>query len=109
MGVMNAPSKKKCRCCQRTRPLDQFHRLTGFLAVHPFCRPCLTAAVRRRGANRGARRALKTRCCAQCGQDLPLQMFHWLKASGSYHSYCRPCHAAYMAERYRRNQRSLRK
>jgi len=33
-----------------------------------------------------------------------VQMFHWLRASGSYHSYCRPCHAAYMAERYRRLQ-----
>ena len=31
-------------------------------------------------------------------------MFHWLRASGSFHSYCRPCHAAYMAERYRRLQ-----
>jgi hypothetical protein len=45
-----------------------------------------------------------TRACAQCDQDLPVQMFHWLQASGSYHSYCRPCHAAYMAERYRRLQ-----
>jgi hypothetical protein len=106
---MNLPAKKKCRCCRKTRPLDQFHRLQGVAAVHPFCRPCLTESVRQRIARRGARHAASTRCCAQCGQDLPVQMFHWLKASGSYHSYCRPCHATYMAERYRRNRAEQRR
>jgi hypothetical protein len=81
-----------------------FHRLVGTAAIHPFCRPCLGAAARRRSAARTGRQAADSRECAQCAQRLPVQMFHWLKASGSYHSYCRPCHAAYMAERYRRLQ-----
>ena len=101
---MNERSKKKCRCCHKTKPLDLFHRLEGTAAIHPFCRPCLGAAARRRSALRGSRRTETTRACAQCDQELPVQMFHWLRASGSYHSYCRPCHAAYMAERYRRLQ-----
>lgn len=101
---MKTPVRKKCRCCRKTRQLDQFHKLEGVAAVHPFCRPCLEAAVRRRVSARTSPRNPTTRGCAQCGQDLPVQMFHWLRASGSYHSYCRPCHAAYMAERYRRVQ-----
>ena len=104
---MNVRSKKKCRCCQKTKPLDLFHRLEGTAAIHPFCRPCLGAAARRRSALRGSRRTETTRACAQCDQELPVQMFHWLRASGSYHSYCRPCHAAYMAERYRRRRRAV--
>ena len=99
---MKDSTKKKCRCCQKAKPLEQFHRLAGTAAIHPFCRPCLSATVRRRTASRGNRQATNTRGCAQCGQDLPVQMFHWLRASGSFHSYCRPCHSAYMAERYRR-------
>ena len=106
---MNERSKKKCRCCQKTLPMGQFHRLEGTAAVHPFCRPCLVTAARRRSARRAEQRTQKTRCCAQCGQDLPVQMFHWLRASGSFHSYCRPCHAAYMSERYRRLQDGRRK
>lgn len=101
---MTTLSKKKCRCCHKTKPLESFHRLEGTAAIHPFCRPCLDVAARRRSASRAARRTESTRACAQCGQDLPVQMFHWLRASGNYHSYCRPCHAAYMAERYRRLQ-----
>ena len=101
---MQATPKKKCRCCQKTKPIDGFHRLVGTAAIHPFCRPCLSAAARRRSSQRGNARSATSRTCAQCAQDLPLQMFHWLRASGSFHSYCRPCHAAYMAERYRRQQ-----
>ncbi len=99
---MKDSSKKKCRCCQKERPLALFHRLAGTTAIHPFCRPCLASTVRQRTADRSSRRVQTKRDCAQCGQQLPLQMFHWLRASNSYHSYCRPCHAAYMAERYRR-------
>jgi len=84
--------------------LDLFHRLEGTAAIHPFCRPCLGAAAKRRSELRSARRTDSTRHCAHCQQVLPVQMFHWLRASGNYHSYCRPCHAAYMAERYRRLQ-----
>jgi hypothetical protein len=99
---MKDSRKKKCRCCRKDRPLAQFHRLEGTAAIHPFCQPCLAQKVRRRLAGRTARRADASRACAQCDQLLPVQMFHWLRASNSYHSYCRPCHAAYMAERYRR-------
>jgi hypothetical protein len=63
----------------------------------------------RRASVRTSRRQDTHRRCAQCEQDLPVQMFHWLRASGSFHSYCRPCHAAYMAERYRRLQDGRRK
>jgi hypothetical protein len=101
---MNERTKKKCRCCHKTKPLELFHRLEGTAAIHPFCRPCLGAAAKRRSELRSARRTDSTRHCAHCQQVLPVQMFHWLRASGNYHSYCRPCHAAYMAERYRRLQ-----
>jgi len=47
---MNEHSKKKCRCCQKTKTLDMFHRLEGTAAIHPFCRPCLGATSRRRAA-----------------------------------------------------------
>ena len=97
-------TKKKCRCCHKTKSVDAFHRLLGTAAIHPFCRPCLEVTARRRLAGRGERKTTNTRACAQCGQDLPTQMFHWLRASQSFHSYCRPCHSAYMAERYRRLQ-----
>ncbi|MEY3851796.1 MAG: hypothetical protein RI910_776 [Verrucomicrobiota bacterium] len=66
---MNERSKKKCRCCHKSKSLDLFHRLEGTAAIHPFCRPCLDVAARRRSALRGVRRTNTTRACAQCDQE----------------------------------------
>ena len=100
--------KKKCRRCGHMKQLGKFSRIADVAQTHPFCRPCLDVMARR-SFQRASRKEASTRTCAQCSQDLPVQMFHWLRASGSFHSYCRPCHAAYMAERYRRLQEGRRK
>ena len=72
------------------------------MLTHPLCRSCVKEGVKRRLASRGTSRRKSKKACAQCDQLLPLALFHWIPASRSHHSYCRPCHSAYMAERYRR-------
>jgi hypothetical protein len=90
------------------KQLGKFSRIADVAQTHPFCRQCL-GVMARRSFQRPARKEASTRTCAQCSQDLPVRMFHWLRASATFHSYCRPCHAAYMAERYRRLQEGRRK
>ena len=99
---MSIPPKKTCRLCHKAKPLELFHRLHGSAALHPFCNSCLGSTVQQRFKERAVKRRVNKKECAQCAQELPLQMFHWLTASGTHHSYCRACHAAYMADRYRR-------
>jgi len=40
--------------------------------------------------------------CGKCGKTKPLGQFYWIKATKAYHSYCKPCLAAYMRSRVRR-------
>ena len=40
--------------------------------------------------------------CGKCGKTKPLGQFYWIKATKAYHSYCKPCLAAYMRSRARR-------
>lgn len=93
---------KTCPSCLRRRPLVDFPAGGGGLPTHPLCRPCVKEGVKRRLSSRIRFRRQSKKACAQCGQLLPMALFHWIPASRCHHSYCRPCHAAYMAERYRR-------
>ncbi len=93
---------KTCPCCRRRKSLSDFPPGAGGLLTHPLCLSCVADGVRRRLAGRDRSRRQSKKACAQCGQLLPLALFHWIPASRSHHSYCRPCHSAYMAERYRR-------
>lgn len=93
---------RTCPSCRRTKPLADFPGGVGGIPTHPLCRPCVEAGVKRRLASRERTRRQSRKACAQCAQLLPLAMFHFIPASKSHHSYCRPCHSAYMAERYRR-------
>ena len=45
---------------------------------------------------------LLSRPCAICKQRKPSTQFHLLsKATGYRHSYCKPCQALYMKQRYK--------
>ncbi len=43
----------------------------------------------------------KTKVCAICEARKPVKSFYRIKATGYLHSYCRPCHGAYLVARYR--------
>lgn len=45
------------------------------------------------------------KACAICEKVKPIDSFHYLKANDTRHSYCRPCHSAYMASRYHQTKR----
>lgn len=40
--------------------------------------------------------------CGKCGKSKSLGQFYLIRATGAYHSYCKPCLAAYMRARTRR-------
>lgn len=94
--------ERTCPGCRKRLPLADFPGGDAGTPLHPLCRLCVQQGVRRRLASKVRARRQSKKACAQCAQLLPLALFHWIPASRSHHSYCRPCHSAYMAERYRR-------
>ncbi len=42
------------------------------------------------------------KACGKCDKNKPIGQFYWIKATKAYHSYCKPCLAAYMRSRGRR-------
>lgn len=103
---MTTLAKRTCHCCRKPKSPESFPLLQADGLLHPYCRPCLTARVRRSGRHRSQAAVAATKECALCAQRFPLQTFHWIKSSQTHHSYCRGCHSVYMAERYRRRRQA---
>lgn len=103
---MKTVAKRSCLCCRKPRAQANFPSLQPGGLLHPYCRACLTARVRRSGRERDEAAGAETKECALCAQRFPLDTFHWIKSSQTHHSYCRGCHSVYMAERYRRRRQA---
>ena len=100
---------KICSACEQSKPLVAYHLISDDGKVHPQCKDCLTLCLLRKERSRRQAGQSRERTCSQCEQSFPESYFHWIKASRSYHSYCRACHSAYMAIRYLRKKVSGRR
>jgi len=101
---MKKPTLKSCGRCRQPKPLLDFHALGETGRAHPFCLACLNDLSLEKEKARQASTHVRLRTCAQCEQAFPVECFHWIKATRVRHSYCRACHAAYMALRYLRKK-----
>lgn len=70
--------------------------------IHPWCKECVKRTLEKNARGKMGSRRAKERVCSQCQHTFPLSSFHLIRSSGVRHSYCRACHAAYMALRYSR-------
>ena len=86
--------------CLELKHRQSFHTLNPKGDLHPWCKDCQRGhmAANRNDRNLGRREKLKQ--CCQCDLSFTPNCFHWLKSTGTYHSYCRGCHATYMGLRY---------
>ncbi len=101
---MKPTTTKTCARCQCPKPAADFFPVGPAGEAHPFCTACLNLIFLDKERQRRRLSLVRRRTCAQCEQSLPLGSFHWIKASKTYHSYCRACHSAYMAIRYLRRK-----
>ena len=105
---MQRSTLKHCQLCEKPKSILEFIHPLAQGQAHPYCKSCLTQTLKHRYREKQLQKRAGRKTCAQCFQTFSLDMFHWIKASASHHSYCRACHAIYMANRYRQVTRKKR-
>ncbi len=95
---------KCCTNCDDYRPWTEFHEKKTARDGHAsWCKRCVRAAS---DAHRAAKKACRlpakpnpwmtgTKRCVRCRETKMLDDFRWVKAAGTWHSWCRPCQNGY--------------
>jgi hypothetical protein len=99
---MKNPPKLVCGKCHESKPVLDFHEILPSGELHPWCHDCLRKQLLRNIDLSNKLKLAPKRPCNQCGITFSVNSFHWIKSSKTRHSYCRACHAVYMAMRYQR-------
>jgi len=99
---MKNPPKLSCVKCHQSKLATDFHEILISGELHPWCHDCLQKQLAKNLEISQRLKLATKRPCTQCGITFSIHSFHWIKSTKTRHSYCRACHAVYMAMRYAR-------